>query len=529
MARTDLSSPRTPARPRVICTMTRVVTTAAACASFGGIVVVPAQSASPSGARRAAAVELVALQSALFADGGALANAFADIDNDGDLDLFVGFNGTPNRLYENVGGAYRDMAAASGVADARATRAAAWGDFDADGDPDLLVGFTPGAGPVLRLYRNDRGRFTDITTAAGLILESGAVRQPVFLDVDADGDPDLFVAFRDRPNMLFRNTNGAFTDVAASVGLADPRKSVGAVWFDYQQDGDIDLYVANQDGHANGFFRNDGGRFTDIADSIGLAWGGREPGNSANGSVRPCVADVNNDGIFDLFSANYGPNGLFLGRADGGFTDVSASWGIAIDGRYDTCAFADMDNDGLLDLYVNGTVSATESFRDYLFRQTGRAYADVTPPNMLALASSHGAQWADVNNDGAPELALAGSRPEATHTLFRPVLSADVTRRALRVRVIDTGGHSVRAGAEVRVYAAGTMRLLGTRIVDTGSGYDAQSDMPVHFGLPSMARVDVEITVPSGTQRLKTWVRGVDPARYIGKVLTVPTQGPKQR
>ncbi len=498
-----------------------VVTTVVAVATLAGPSVLPAQSAPGSGARRADTVELVALHPALFAAGGALANAFADMDNDGDLDLFVGFNGTPNRLYENVGGEFRDIAAARGVADARATRAAAWSDVDADGDPDLLVGFTAGAGPVLRLYRNDGGRFTDITAEAGLIVESGAVRQPVFLDVDADGDLDLFIAFRDRPNMLFRNAGGTFTDVAASVGLADARKSVGAVWFDYQQDGDFDVYVANQDGDANGFFRNDGGRFTDIADSIGLAWGGRAPRAAANGSVRPCVADVNNDGLLDLFSANYGPNGLFLGRADGGFTDVSASWGIAIEGRYDTCAFADMDNDGLLDLYVNGTVSATESFRDYLFRQTGGAFVDVTPPNMLALASSHGAQWADVNNDGAPELALAGSRAEATHTLFRPVLPAAVARRSLRVRVLDTDRHALRAGTEVRLYRAGTAQLLGTRIVDTGSGYDAQSDMPVQFGLPSMAAVDVEITVPSGTARRTTWVRRVDPARYVGKVLTV--------
>lgn len=467
----------------------------------------------------------VTLQPELFAAGGALANAFADIDQDGDLDLFVGFNGTPNRLYLNTKGTFRDIAADAGVADARATRAAAWSDIDADGDPDLLLGFTPGAGPVLRLYRNDGVRFTDITAASGLTVETGAVRQPVFIDVDGDGDLDLFVAFRDRANMLLRNSGGVFTDVAASIGLADTRKSVGAVWFDYEQDGDFDLYVANQDGDANGFFRNDGGRFTDVAEQIGLAWGGRGAKLATQGTVRPCVADVNNDGVADIVSANYGPNGLFLGAANGTFRDVSTTWGVAIDGRYDTCALADVDHDGLLDLYVNGTVSATESFRDYLFVRAATTktttFVDVTPDNLLALTASHGVQWADVDGDGALDLALAGSRPEASHPVFRTVLPPNVSRRSLQVRVVDANGRATMAGAEVRMYAAGTRDLLGMRFVDAGSGYDAQSDMPVHVGLTSMKPVDVEVTALVAGTRVTTVVRRVSPGAYAKKALVV--------
>src|SRR5688572_21813479 len=168
------------------------------------------------------------VQPELFATTGSLVNTLADIDSDGDADLFVGFNGTPNRLYRNDGGTFVEIGATAGVADARATRAAAFGDWDADGDPDVLIGFAPGADPVLRLYRNDGGRFVDASAASGLRGDSGAVRQPVWVDFDADDDLDLFVAFRDRSTALFRNTNGGFVDVAAEVGLPYTRRPIAA-------------------------------------------------------------------------------------------------------------------------------------------------------------------------------------------------------------------------------------------------------------------------------------------------------------
>src|SRR5436190_6588397 len=233
------------------------------------------------------------LQPELFAAGANLVNAFADYDSDGDLDLFVGFDGTPNRLYRNDKGVFTDVASAAGVADARPTRAGAWGDFDGDGDPDLLLGFTPlKDASVLKLYRNNAGSFVDATAAAGLTVPAGAVRQPAFVDYDGDGDLDLFIGFRDRGNALYRNDNGTFTDIAASIGLDDKRKTVGAVWFDYDEDGDLDVAVANMDGDANGLFRNDAGRFTDVADAAGVAWGGRARKLAADGTVRVCAADV---------------------------------------------------------------------------------------------------------------------------------------------------------------------------------------------------------------------------------------------
>jgi FG-GAP-like repeat/ASPIC and UnbV len=455
------------------------------------------------------------MQRELFSAGGAFVNAFADYDGDGDLDLFVGFNGTANRLYRNDGDVFTDVAPAAGIADARATRAAAWGDFDADGDSDLLLGFAPGDASVLRLYRNDHGRFSDNTAAAGLTVAGGAVRQPSWVDVDADGDLDLFVAFRDRANAFFRNEGGRFRDVAGEIGLADTRKSVGAVWFDYEEDGDLDLYVGNMDGDANGLHRNDKGRFTDVAESAGLAWGGRTPRESTNGTVRPCAADVTEDGRFELFMANYGSNGLFLNRGGGKFEDVSEVSGIAADSRYDSCAFADFDHNGRVDLYVNGTVTGGTSYPDHLLLNVGRKFEDVTPETIRALQADHGVQWGDVDGDGDQDLALTGSRPDGMHLVLRNGLMSDVARRSIKVRVVDGRGHATRAGAEVRVYTSGTRTLLGTRLVDTGSGYDAQNDMPVHFGLRATAPVDIEVTWPAGGRRVTAKVANVAPSGQV--------------
>jgi hypothetical protein len=461
------------------------------------------------------------MQPALFAAGGAFTNAVADYDRDGDLDLVVGFNGAPNRLYRNDGGTFVDAAADAGVADARATRAIAWGDYDGDGDPDLLVGFTPGRESLLKLYRNDRGRFTDVAREVGLARDSGAVRQPAWVDFDGDGDLDLFVAFRDRPNALFRNDAGRFSDVAGAIGLADPRKTVGAVWFDYDEDGDLDVYVGNMDGDANGLWRNDAGRFTDVAATAGVQWGGRTPTDPTNGTVRPCVADVNNDGRLDLFTANYGKNGLFLNRGGGRFEDVGAAWGVATDARFDACAFADFDNDGWIDLYVNGTVTGGTSYRDYLYHNEGNRFVDATPANIEALAADHGVQWADVDGDGDEDLALTGSAATAMHSLMRNLLPATDSIRFVRVAVAGANGAAIYAGAEVRLYAAGTRTLLGTRWVDGGSGYDSQNAMPVHFGLPRAGLVDVEVIVPRAGSRRAILFSRVNPATWARCALPI--------
>jgi penicillin G amidase len=262
-----------------------------------------------------------------FEEGGAQTNGWADFDNDGNPDLFVGFRrGHVNRLYRNQGnGTFVDVAPQAGLADVEDTRAAAWGDFDGDGHMDLYVGFARNAAVPNKLYRNagDGGHFTEVGHNMGVDLV-GETRQISWIDYDNDGRVDLFVAFRDRPNALFHNEGDHFRDVARDMGVADPRKTVGAVWFDMDQDGRLDLFVASQDGDNNGFFHNEGSRFVDIAAKLGMDGAGRP---AAYGGVGPSVADFNNDGLLDLYVANYGPNELFK-NLGGTFKDVAPELGV---------------------------------------------------------------------------------------------------------------------------------------------------------------------------------------------------------
>ena len=175
-------------------------------------------------------------------------------------------------------------------------------------------------------------------------------------------------------------------------------------------------------------------------------------------------------------------------------------------------------SDGRIDLYVNGTITGGVSYRDYLFLNRGSAFQDATPADVEGLKADHGAQWADVDGDGRVDLALTGSAADGMHRLLRNG-AADPDRRAVSVRALDARGRATLAGAELRVYAAGTRRLLGMRLVDSGSGYDAQNDMPTHVGVGDARTVDLELTVPAAGRRRTTAARNVDVTTVKGAVV----------
>jgi hypothetical protein len=460
------------------------------------------------------------VQPDLFAAAGAQPNCWADFDNDGDLDLFVGFKGgLPNRLYRNNSGMFTEVGTDLGLADLPDTRAAAWGDFNADGQIDLYVGFSRKSGARNKLYRNDGNgkHFTDVARDLGVDV-MGETRQISWIDFDNDGNVDLFVAFRDAPNMLFHNEGDRFVDVAKDMGVDDPRKSVGAVWFDYNQDGRLDLFVANQDGTLNGLFRNDGNRFVDVAHELGMDAAGRPSNNGSNG---PSVIDFDNDGNLDLFVAGYGPNFLYRNDGQNKFINVAAEMGVLGGDKATPSNWGDYDNDGRPDLYVSSYVDRPLNEHDSLYHNGENRFSQVIPWEILRDGATHGVQWADFDGDGALDLALANNNPSGHHYLWRNLLPSDRARRSLQVLVLDERGRYTKAGSEARIYAPGTHKILGTRLVDTGSGYCSQNVMPVHFGLPTDGNVDVEVTTMSRDGRKITRVANVDANKLVRRTLVL--------
>ena len=460
------------------------------------------------------------VQPDLFGATGGNTNAWADVDKDDDLDYFVGFRGRPNRLYRNDNGTFIDVAPAVALADGQETRAAAWGDFDADGDPDLYVGF---ADPKLtsKVYRNDGSgsRFGDVARDIGLAI-SGVSRQAAWIDYDGDGDLDFFAAFRDGPNRLFRNERGRFSDVTVETRIGDTRRTVSAVWWDVDRDGDLDLFTANQEGDANGLYRQHDGRFDDVAGAAGVA---AVPRPKEDGGVGPSVADFDGDGAFDLFVANYGASALYRKEEGIRFVDVARAHGIDLRGHGVTSAWGDIDNDGRPDLYVANFIAGQPFYRDALFINAAR-FIEALPDPILKKDATHGVRFVDFDGDGRLDLSLTNNDPAGGgHPLWRN--TAKMRGRSIAIDVTDRNARRTRAGSEVRAYRAGTRDMLASGLVDSGSGYCSQSEMPVHLGITSnwTGRIDVEIITIIGGARHLSIVRDIEPDQYRGRALRVIT------
>jgi parallel beta-helix repeat protein len=277
-------------------------------------------------------------------EGPARAAVWGDYDNDGDLDLYVTRYGQANLLYANNGdGTFAEGAASAGVDRTGDSSGAAWADYDLDGQLDLFV---VGESSPNVLYRNNGDcTFDDVTGAAGVAGEGSGQEGAAWGDYDDDGDPDLYVASNAAPNQLYRNNgDGTFTEVGSPAGVDDARASRGVAWGDLDNDSDLDLYVTNY-GDVDAIYRNNGnGTFTDVAAQAGTD----EPANGTGVSL----GDFDNDGDLDIWVINAGgPKTLYLNRGDGTFMpDLEPA--LEHGGNAHGGAAADYDNDGDLDLYL---------------------------------------------------------------------------------------------------------------------------------------------------------------------------------
>ena len=199
--------------------------------------------------------------------------------------------------------------------------------------------------------------------------------------------------------------------------------------------------MANQEGDANGLYRQANGRFDDVAAAAGVAG---TPRPKEDGGVGPSVADVDLDGDFDLFVANYGPSALYRADAAGTFTDIARGSGIDLRGHGVTSAWGDVDNDGRPDLYVGNFIAGQPLDRDAFFLNLAARFVDVLPDALLTHDATHGVRFADFDGDGRLDLSLTNNDPAGGgHPLWRNI--ATPRGRSLAIDVTDRNARRTRA------------------------------------------------------------------------------------
>ncbi len=474
-------------------------------------------------------------------------SALFDYDNDGDLDLYV-LNGSRvvgfpdgdhprNALYRNDGNTFIDVTEKSGTGDEGWGMGCVTGDYNNDGDLDIYV--TNYGKNVLYSNQGD-GTFKDVTERAK-VGDEGLSTGCAFFDYDGDGDLDLYVAnyidfnhflettpdrsyrwkglkvhFGPRGingdgDILYRNEgDGTFSDVTEEAKVVGEKMlyGLGVICGDYDNDGDQDIYVANDTG-PNFLYQNNGdGTFTDVGWMIGAAY-------SAYGEAQGCMGiafgDYDNDGYQDIFVTNFWEQTNTLYHNDKGafFSDVSFDGGVAIE-SFEFLAwgtgFFDYDNDGDKDLFVaNGHIfpqldranlGTSYAQTNQLFENLGDGtFEDVSENSGAGLQIkkvSRGASFGDYDNDGDIDIFVLDLND--TPTFLRN--EGGNRNNWLMVKTVGVQSNRDGIGARIKVSCG---ELTQINEVRSGSSYLSQNDLRVHFGLGKSNTVDLlEVIWPSG-------------------------------
>jgi len=470
--------------------------------------------------------------------------ALFDYDNDGDLDIYlvnsltvdlVKTKGkTKSHLYRNEGtGKFTEVGEKAGVSDIGWGMGVAVGDYNNDGFEDLYVTCL---GPDYLFKNNGDGTFTNVTAKAGVSdprWSTGAS----FVDYDRDGDLDLFVTnyvdfdvnnlpefgqgkscqYKSIPvqcgprglkgagDSLYRNNgNGTFTDVSKAAGVSDPDGyyGLGVITSDFDEDGLIDIFVAN-DSTPNFHFRNKGdGTFEEVGFVAGT---GVNENGSEQGSMGVTVADYDHDGKLDLFVTNFADeyNTLYHNNGKNSFTDLSyaakvaavslpyVGWGTK---------FFDYNNDGWVDLFVaNGHVYPQlpgyrqrrllhRNNRDGTFSEVSADFGAVLTEDRV----SRGVAFGDIDNDGDIDLIIADL--DGPPQLLRN--DGGNTDNSILIKTVGVKSNRSGIGARVTVVSGDLTQVDEVR---SGDSYISQSDLRLHFGLQKRTKVDsILVRWPSG-------------------------------
>ncbi|HJT66050.1 MAG TPA: CRTAC1 family protein [Pyrinomonadaceae bacterium] len=471
--------------------------------------------------------------------------AMFDYDNDGDLDLFlvnsltvdlVKTKGkTKSQLYRNDGGGkFTEVAEKAGVSDVGWGMGVAVGDYNNDGFDDIYVTCL---GPDHLFKNNGNGTFTDVTDKAGVSdprWSTGAS----FLDYDHDGNLDLFVSnyvdfdinhlpefgqgqtctYKSIPvqcgprglkgagdSLFHNNGDGTFTEVSKKAGVSDPEGfyGLGVLTGDFDGDGWVDIFVAN-DSTPNFHYRNNGdGTFKEIGFTAGTAV---NENGSEQGSMGVTAGDYDHDGRLDIFITNFADeyNTLYHNDAPNSFTDVAYAAKVAAVSLPHVgwgTKFFDYDNDGWVDLLVvNGHVyPQLPNYRQpRLFHRNNRdgTFTDITSQFgsvFTELHASRGVAFGDIDNDGDVDLLITDL--DGPPQLLRN--DNGNANNSILIKTVGVKSNRDGIGARVKVVAGDLTQIDEVR---SGDSYISQSDMRLHFGLEKRTKIDlIEVRWPSGT------------------------------
>lgn len=437
---------------------------------------------------------------------------FVDFDNDGWEDIFISNgpeNGQNNMLYKNNGdGTFTSKTGDPIVLDFSPSDGATFADADNDGDIDAFV--VTWHNHVNYYYQNNSdGTFTRLPNA--LTGNEGTYSETAsWGDYNNDGLVDIIItnSYINLKNMLFENLgNQAFSQITSGIIATENAPSRSANWADYDGDGKTDLFVSNEGNRKNNLFHNDGeGAFTKVEGDPIVA--------SSRSSMSGSWGDVNNDGFLDLFVANAGQyqeqnNQLYINQGNGTFLAAPSSDLTTEGGCSYGSAFADIDNDGDLDLLVaNGF--CYNNLADYLYLNDGDGNFTRDQNSLAALPNvcSFGAAWGDYNKDGFLDLVVAQCQNTPTsaqpaNTLFK---NEGNDNHWVQVKLEGTISNRSAIGAIVRVKATiDNEEIWQMRDISAQTGYSGQNSLIAHFGLDDDTEIDSLIVEwPSGIKTILT-------------------------